>query len=411
MIEQIMFFALGALAATLVALMILPAVWNRAVRLTTRRVEAAVPVSIFEIQAAKDHQRAQFALNQRRLELRLEQVQARVAADARELEIRRLRIVDLERAVSAITAELGTLSMRFAAEEAALRERTDDLALTRTQLAATQTDLAAREAELSDARAALARTQEALAGETGHRETLEATLAAREATLAEQMATIARLDGEVAALSADLDATRDRAETLDAARAAAEATLEQTRLSTAAERAHLEAALARDGAALAAALALADTRAGIISRLEGEQRDLAAEFAATRNELSATRAVAQATETRRASEFAAAETEGRRLRDEVARLGAEISMMEGALTKARSERDDLLARGADMDTLRTSLRDLAARLIAGSAQDLQVSEDGTPPSSLAGRIRAVREETPAVPASGKKPASRRSAKG
>lgn len=399
MIEQIMFFALGALAATLVALMILPAVWSRAVRLTTRRVEAAVPVSIFEIQAARDHQRAQFALNQRRLELQLDDLRTRQVTDARELELRRLRIVDLERAVSAITAELGTLSMRFAAEEANLRERTEDLALTRTWLAATQADLAAREAELADTRAALERTGTALAGETARREVAETSLAAREAELAEGAATIARQEEEVAALAAGLAATQERADSLEATRAATQAALDELRTVAETDQARLEAALT-----------LADTRAGIISRLEGEQRELVAEFTATRNELSATRTVAQATEARRAAEFTAAETETRRLRDEVARLVAEISMMQGALAKARGERDDLLARGADMDGLRASLSDLASRLIAPALGDEAVSDEGSAPASLAGRIRAVRQEASPLPAAGKKPAGRRSAK-
>ena len=44
MIEAIMFSALGFLAASLIALVLLSAVWHRAVRLTTRRIEGAIPV-------------------------------------------------------------------------------------------------------------------------------------------------------------------------------------------------------------------------------------------------------------------------------------------------------------------------------------------------------------------------------
>ena len=60
MIEAIMFSALGFLAASLIALVLLSAVWHRAVRLTTRRIEGAIPVSMAEIQADKDQLRAEF---------------------------------------------------------------------------------------------------------------------------------------------------------------------------------------------------------------------------------------------------------------------------------------------------------------------------------------------------------------
>ena len=69
MIEPIMYFGLGFLAATLLALIIMPFVHGRAERLTTRRLEAAIPVSMAEIQADKDQLRAEFAMSTRRLEM------------------------------------------------------------------------------------------------------------------------------------------------------------------------------------------------------------------------------------------------------------------------------------------------------------------------------------------------------
>ena len=42
-IENIMYFVLGLLVAGLAALIVLPAVWRRAVRLTKKRIEAARP--------------------------------------------------------------------------------------------------------------------------------------------------------------------------------------------------------------------------------------------------------------------------------------------------------------------------------------------------------------------------------
>jgi hypothetical protein len=62
LIENMMYFALGLLVAGLIALIIMPAVWKRAVRLTKRRIEAATPITLSEFRADKDQLRAEFAL-------------------------------------------------------------------------------------------------------------------------------------------------------------------------------------------------------------------------------------------------------------------------------------------------------------------------------------------------------------
>jgi len=54
MIEPIMFLGLGFLAASLLALILLPLVHARAVRLTRRRIEALAPLSVAELKADKD---------------------------------------------------------------------------------------------------------------------------------------------------------------------------------------------------------------------------------------------------------------------------------------------------------------------------------------------------------------------
>src|SRR5215469_11323274 len=85
MIEAIMYFGIGFLCASLLGLVIIPLVHNRAVRLTHRRVEAATPLSIAEIQADKDQLRAEFAMATRRLELSIEQLKARSTGQLSEL--------------------------------------------------------------------------------------------------------------------------------------------------------------------------------------------------------------------------------------------------------------------------------------------------------------------------------------
>src|SRR3954451_20083175 len=78
-IENIMDFALGAMVAGLLALIIIPAVWKRAVRLTKRRIEAATPITMAEFRADKDQLRAEFALTTRKLEMTIETLRKRLS--------------------------------------------------------------------------------------------------------------------------------------------------------------------------------------------------------------------------------------------------------------------------------------------------------------------------------------------
>ena len=85
MIEPIMYFGIGFLVAALIGLVIVPLVHNRAVRLTMRRLEAATPLSMAEIQADKDQLRAEFAMSTRRLEMSVEQLKAKSTSQLAEL--------------------------------------------------------------------------------------------------------------------------------------------------------------------------------------------------------------------------------------------------------------------------------------------------------------------------------------
>jgi chromosome segregation ATPase len=85
MIETIMYFGIGFLCASLLGLVLVPLVHNRATRLTMRRLEAATPLSRAEIQADKDQLRAEFAMSTRRLEMTVEQLKARSTSQLSEL--------------------------------------------------------------------------------------------------------------------------------------------------------------------------------------------------------------------------------------------------------------------------------------------------------------------------------------
>ncbi len=157
MVEPIMYLAIGFLAAMLCSLLIMPLVHNRAVRLTTRRLEAATPLSMAEIQADKDQLRAEFAMSARRLEMSVEQLKGKTTGQLAELgkktdAINRMKvelsektaaIFDLENRETAVKQKLATTENEFAA-------RTEALAAAERALADKQNELARITAERDD---------------------------------------------------------------------------------------------------------------------------------------------------------------------------------------------------------------------------------------------------------------------
>jgi len=157
MIEPIMYLAIGFLVSMLFGLMIVPLVHNRAVRLTTRRLEAATPLSMAEIQADKDQLRAEFAMSARRLEMSVDQLKNKTTSQLAELgkksdAINRMKlelgeknatIFSLEAREKAVKEQLRATEEEFAAKTEALRGA--EQALTDKQR-----ELAKINAELSD---------------------------------------------------------------------------------------------------------------------------------------------------------------------------------------------------------------------------------------------------------------------
>jgi hypothetical protein len=95
-VETVMVFGLGFLVALLLMLAVMPAVHERAVRLTRRKYDP-VPLSEKEMRAAKDRLRADFAISTRKLEQTIEEMQRKVAAQATDLARRAETIAQLKR--------------------------------------------------------------------------------------------------------------------------------------------------------------------------------------------------------------------------------------------------------------------------------------------------------------------------
>ena len=141
MIEPIMYLAIGFLVSMLFGLMIVPLVHNRAVRLTTRRLEAATPLSMAEIQADKDQLRAEFAMSARRLEMSVDQLKNKTTSQLAELGKK-------SDAINRMKLELGEKNATIFSLEA--REKA-----VKEQLRATEEEFTAKTESLRDAEQAL----------------------------------------------------------------------------------------------------------------------------------------------------------------------------------------------------------------------------------------------------------------
>ena len=334
MIEAIMFFALGFLAASLIALVLLSAVWHRAVRLTTRRIEGAIPVSMAEIQADKDQLRAEFAMSTRRLESSVEQLKLKtteqLAEIGRKSETVRLLKAEVEEKSASVTA--------LDAQERTLRER---LRSTEEELSVKAKSLHEAEAELSSKTNQIAQLNHSLGDKTSEAESNRVEIIALETQCTGLKSRIAELEREVASTEERLVEERGQAErtsrTLSDEREKAEAlsrklaTLEERLADSKSETENLSRAIMNLEEEARRQQGLAAQR----------EKDLLAMIAARDASLEAS---AQSLDTSK-SEILNLHREidetGRSYTAAIESLKAEKSMLEGALAQLRDDRNRL----------------------------------------------------------------------
>ena len=121
MIKLAMYFSMGFFLASLGALAVVPLVHGRAVRLTTRRLEAKIPSSMAEILADKDLLRAEFAMSTRRLETSLEQLRAKSVSQLAELGRKSDAVNRLKIELNALRDKVGPTEEEFAVKADAVR--------------------------------------------------------------------------------------------------------------------------------------------------------------------------------------------------------------------------------------------------------------------------------------------------
>ncbi len=231
-----MVFALGFLLAGLAALAFAPVFWARAVRLSVRRLEMQLPLSMREILADRDQVRAESALEQRRLELKAEGLNKAYADKLAELGRHTARITQMQEHLSALRQTNTGLSLdlsrlnrahaELSAEASALSKELYDLAgLRQRDVDKLQALSRAHESVL-----ALADEQKAsLASLAACGAALEARLADTERALSAAQALLYNKEAEATLLSSHLERAREDLATSDAARNAAVERFERER--------------------------------------------------------------------------------------------------------------------------------------------------------------------------------------
>jgi predicted nucleic acid-binding Zn-ribbon protein len=308
-LEYLMFGGIGFCLAWLTALMVMPAVHNRAVRLARERYDD-LPLSMQEIRAEKDTIRAGFAAATRDLEIRIEKLKERTVAHATDLAKRNQLIERLKQEIDTITAALRESETREQSARDALREA-------RREFANKDVTLGSAEGEITVLQRDLANKDASMQGAARHISSLRDELAARDIALR-------TLQNDIASLRSDLSAR-------DTAFAAAEgqiATVKaELRDSEARERQAREALdRMRRGSADKEA-----TLGAVESEIAALKRDLAARDAALRSgerDLATLR-----------SELAGKDTALNRAETEIAAIKAEIAALTPLLLQIEREKE------------------------------------------------------------------------
>ena len=159
MINALMFGALGFFLGCLLALMLAPPLWNRAVKLTTRKLEATMPMSLNDIQADKDQLRAEFAIELRKVEVALEKAKEKATRELIEANKRRVEIAVLNTDLAAVKGQLQENENANRVLQQTIKRRLPDLD---TRLKAAKKALAELEQVNGELRATVASQSDAL---------------------------------------------------------------------------------------------------------------------------------------------------------------------------------------------------------------------------------------------------------
>jgi len=368
---------------------IIPLVHNRAARLTVRRLEAATPLSVAEIQADKDQLRAEFAMSTRRLEMNLEQLKAQstgqlsdlgrkteaIAILKHQLEEKAAAIDELESRGRELWEQLGAVEKEHFAKSTSLQETEIALADRATSLATLTAELRERAMDNDSLKAEISAL-------TMHVHALETQLERHERDAKDTIETLSheRRLGDMA--STELVEERGKVESLSTHVAELERALvaQTTEAEILSRRLHdLEARLTEQGRALAerehalaqmhsevAEFAPAGTARADTARLEAQLAQVSEERSRLQEEVAALKRDAEST-------WASERVENTRLRDQINDIAAEVARLTMALEGPDSPIEAILATetptagngtGTGSDGGERGKGDLAARIRA-----------------------------------------------
>ena len=203
MVEPLLYAALGFLTASLVALFLSRALWNRAVRLTTHRIMRRLPLSRDEIVASRDLVRAEQAIEHRRLERQANIMRSRMTASMADVGRRDALIIEMRATAEADRAKVAEAEAQHAAALKEVEKVKAEHAATRGKLAQTERVLADTQRAVKE----LERERAELMHLADDRR-VETVGAQTQTTHARQ--TIASLEKQIAAAHKSAEATQER---------------------------------------------------------------------------------------------------------------------------------------------------------------------------------------------------------
>ena len=199
MIAIAMYVSLGVVATLLLGLLIMPLIWRRAIRLTEKRILAEMPISYSELQAEKDMQKAEQAIEMRRLEVLAETRHEEMANRTLKIDALSNKLEDRDQTIKGHLADINDLNKKLTEQ----KQQTSD---TEEKLQATQRDL-------DGARDAIAQLEE---NKTSLETSLEETIASFEQDIDERATQINEQKIELAAQMARIESHKQEISDLSA---------------------------------------------------------------------------------------------------------------------------------------------------------------------------------------------------
>jgi archaellum component FlaC len=160
--ETIMLVALGFVVALLIGLVVVRGVWSYAVGLGKRRSERRAPSHIAELKADRDRLKAEFAMQGRRLQLRLDDLKTRMAEQMAEasrnrnrMELMAAELTRRDEEIARHKSEVEALQAQAGTFERELAQRTEMTQAARDELRNKEAEIAELRTRLHDAEARL----------------------------------------------------------------------------------------------------------------------------------------------------------------------------------------------------------------------------------------------------------------